>query len=230
MYHYCIDARCCSDSRYRGNLPLRGFSSCRGVARPCQTTLFARIELRSGSRSPPLGTMLDMKFLIQGMVAWGPRLFNNSLFDSETRPSSAPSYTLPPLASAFLLLLFFFSCSRLVLKASASIMTTSPTPDISSLSLSTQPSLQRLNDTHDYDGRQQYQFSTSPPISAQSLYNPLNISPSPLKIKPVRGGLPTVRLSPLNYPHSPNLTFTLAAMARQRDRPRKPSPFAQQQF
>lgn len=108
MYHYCIDARCCSDSRYRGNLPLRGFSSCRGVARPCQTTLFARIELRSGSRSPPLGTMLDMKFLIQGMVAWGPRLFNNSLFDSETRPSSAPSYTLPPLASAFLLLLFFF--------------------------------------------------------------------------------------------------------------------------
>ncbi|KAG8217221.1 hypothetical protein J3R82DRAFT_5307 [Butyriboletus roseoflavus] len=76
-------------------------------------------------------------------------------------------------------------------------MTNSPTPDMSSLSLNTQPSQQRLNDTYDYDGsasgngRQQYHFTTSPPISAQSLYNPLNMSPSPLKMKPLRGGLPT---------------------------------------
>lgn len=79
-----------------------------------------------------------------------------------------------------------------------SIMTSSPTPDI----FNTQPSQQRLNDTYDYDGsaqgngRQQYQFITSPPISAQSPYNPLNMNPSPLKMKPLRGGLPTVRLSP----------------------------------
>lgn len=77
-------------------------------------------------------------------------------------------------------------------------MTSSPTPDMSSLSLNTQPSQQRLNDTYDYDGsasgngRQHYQFVTSPPISAQSPYNPLNMSPSPLKIKPLRGALPTV--------------------------------------
>ena len=77
-------------------------------------------------------------------------------------------------------------------------MTTSPTPDISSLSLNTQHPQQRLNDTYDYDGPasgngRQYQFS-SPPISAQSLYNPLNMTPSPLKMKPARGGLPTVRI------------------------------------
>lgn len=76
-------------------------------------------------------------------------------------------------------------------------MTSSPTPDI----FSTQPSQQRLNDTYDYDGsapgngRQQYQFTTSPPISAQSPYSPLNMNPSPLKMKPLRGSLPTVRLS-----------------------------------
>ncbi|KAF8431795.1 hypothetical protein L210DRAFT_3415237 [Boletus edulis BED1] len=91
-------------------------------------------------------------------------------------------------------------------------MTTSPTPDMSSLSLSSQ---QRLNDTHDYDGsapgngRPQYQFTTSPPISAQPHYNPLHMSPSPLKIKPVRGGLPTQWLDnsatvPENRPLSPN--------------------------
>lgn len=88
-------------------------------------------------------------------------------------------------------------------------MTTSPTPDMSTLSLNTQ---QRLNDIHDYDGsappsaRQQYQFSTSPPISAQSHYNPLNVSPSPLRIKPPRSGLPTVRLSP-PLPLSSSLTL-----------------------
>ncbi|KAH0830283.1 hypothetical protein J3R83DRAFT_1648 [Lanmaoa asiatica] len=94
-------------------------------------------------------------------------------------------------------------------------MTSSPTPDISSLSLNTQPSQQRLNDPYDYDGsalgngRQQYQFTTSPPISAQSPYNPLNMSPSPLKMKPLRGGLPTQWLDnsaivPENRPLSPN--------------------------
>lgn len=85
-------------------------------------------------------------------------------------------------------------------------MTTSPTPDLAALSLNTQ---QRLNDSYDYDGpvsangRQQYQFT---PISAQSPYNPLNMTPSPLKVKPTRGGLPSVcistasRLSALTLP------------------------------
>ncbi|KIJ17086.1 hypothetical protein PAXINDRAFT_167887 [Paxillus involutus ATCC 200175] len=93
-------------------------------------------------------------------------------------------------------------------------MTSSPAPDISSLSLSSHPS-QRLHDNYDYEGsgigngRQHYQFATSPPISAQSQYNPLNMSPSPLKIKSVRGGLPTQWLdnsvvSPENRPLSPN--------------------------
>ena len=81
-------------------------------------------------------------------------------------------------------------------------MTSSPTPDIA---------LNTPHDTNDYDGlaqitaRQQYQFSTSPPITAQSPYNPLNMAPSPLKIKPTRGGLPTVRLSlllSLHFIHS----------------------------
>ncbi|KIK95861.1 hypothetical protein PAXRUDRAFT_11193 [Paxillus rubicundulus Ve08.2h10] len=93
-------------------------------------------------------------------------------------------------------------------------MTSSPAPDISSLSLSSHPS-QRLNDSYDYEGpgigngRQHYQFATSPPIPAHSQYNPLNMSPSPLKIKPARGGLPTQWLdnpvvSPENRPLSPN--------------------------
>ncbi|KAG9318148.1 hypothetical protein JVU11DRAFT_221 [Chiua virens] len=93
-------------------------------------------------------------------------------------------------------------------------MTSSPTPDISALSLNTQPSQQRLNDSYDYDGlanpngRHQLQF-TSPPISASSLYNPLGIAPSPLKMKPVRSGLPTQWLDnsvtiPENRSLSPN--------------------------
>jgi hypothetical protein len=77
---------------------------------------------------------------------------------------------------------------------------TSP-PDISTLSLSSQPSQQRLHDTYDYEGnssgngRSQYHFSTSPPVPAQSQYNQLGMAQSPLKNKPLRGGLPTVRIS-----------------------------------
>ncbi|KAA1474842.1 hypothetical protein DENSPDRAFT_391062 [Dentipellis sp. KUC8613] len=73
----------------------------------------------------------------------------------------------------------------------------SPTPDIGSLSLSSQPSQQRLHDTYDYDGngsgngRPQYHFQTSPSIPGQSQYNPLSMSQSPLKNKPARGGLPS---------------------------------------
>ncbi|KAF9070404.1 hypothetical protein BDP27DRAFT_1220767 [Rhodocollybia butyracea] len=69
-------------------------------------------------------------------------------------------------------------------------MTSSP-PDISSLSLSQQ----RLHDSYDYEGssgnRPQYHFATSPGIPIQSQYNPLTTGQSPLKNKPVRGGLPT---------------------------------------
>ncbi|KAI0048227.1 hypothetical protein FA95DRAFT_1491329 [Auriscalpium vulgare] len=70
--------------------------------------------------------------------------------------------------------------------------TSSSPPDIAALSLSSQPSHQRLHDNYDYDGsnggngRPQYHFSTSPPV-----YNPLAMSQSPLKSKPVRGGLPS---------------------------------------
>lgn len=71
-------------------------------------------------------------------------------------------------------------------------------PDMSSLSLSSRPDQQRLHDNYDYEGnnsgngRPQYHFSTSPPISAPSQYNPLGMSQTPLK-KPLRSGLPTVR-------------------------------------
>lgn len=75
------------------------------------------------------------------------------------------------------------------------IMTSSP-PDISSLSLSSHPSQQRLNDSYDYEGntnaRPQYHFATSPGIHSQSSYNPLGLNQSPLKNKPIRGALPTV--------------------------------------
>lgn len=79
-------------------------------------------------------------------------------------------------------------------------MTSSP-PDISTLSLNSRPSQQRLHDIYDYEGnisgngngRPQYHFSTSPPVPAQSQYNQLGMSQSPLKSKPIRGGLPTVR-------------------------------------
>ncbi|KAI0085436.1 hypothetical protein BDY19DRAFT_996784 [Irpex rosettiformis] len=75
---------------------------------------------------------------------------------------------------------------------------TSPTPDISTLSLSSRPSQQRLHEAYDYEGtasgngRSPYHFSTSPPIPAQSQYNPLGgLSQSPLKNKTLRGGLPS---------------------------------------
>jgi len=76
----------------------------------------------------------------------------------------------------------------------------SSTPDIASLSLSSKPSQQRIHDSYDYEGnggnggaRSQYHYSTSPPIPAQSQYNPLTLNQSPLKNKTLRGGLPSVR-------------------------------------
>ncbi|EIW85354.1 hypothetical protein CONPUDRAFT_118133 [Coniophora puteana RWD-64-598 SS2] len=69
----------------------------------------------------------------------------------------------------------------------------SPTPDLSALSLNAQ----RIHDTHDYDAQQaatarqqQYHFSPSPPLQSHS-YSPMGISPSPLKMKPARSGLPS---------------------------------------
>ncbi|KZT03549.1 uncharacterized protein LAESUDRAFT_704560 [Laetiporus sulphureus 93-53] len=77
-------------------------------------------------------------------------------------------------------------------------MTSSSTPDISSLSLSSQPSQQRLHDTYEYEGsasgngKTPYHYSTSPPVPAQSQYNPLAVGQNPLKSRPVlRGGLPS---------------------------------------
>ncbi|PCH38708.1 hypothetical protein WOLCODRAFT_161766 [Wolfiporia cocos MD-104 SS10] len=72
----------------------------------------------------------------------------------------------------------------------------SSTPDISALSLTSQPSQQRLHDTYEYEGggngKSPYHYSTSPAIPAQSQYNPLGMGQSPLKNRPVlRGGLPS---------------------------------------
>ena len=74
----------------------------------------------------------------------------------------------------------------------------SSTPDIASLSLSSKQS--HIHDSYDYEGnggnggaRSQYHYSTSPPIPAQSQYNPLTLNQSPLKNKTMRGGLPSVR-------------------------------------
>lgn len=75
-------------------------------------------------------------------------------------------------------------------------MSSSP-PDISSLSISSRPSQQRLHDTYDYEGssaaRSQFHFATSPGIQ-HSPYSPLSASMnhSPLKNKPARSALPTV--------------------------------------
>lgn len=85
-------------------------------------------------------------------------------------------------------------------------MTSSPTPDIGSLSLN--PQSQRLHDNYDYDNRQQYQFSANQQLSGQ--FNPLGgMTPSPLKMKPARAGLPTQWLDnsmviPDNRPLSPH--------------------------
>ncbi|KAG6879044.1 hypothetical protein C0992_005669 [Termitomyces sp. T32_za158] len=82
-------------------------------------------------------------------------------------------------------------------------MASSP-PDISSLSLSSHPSQQRLNDSYDYEGnsnaRSQYHFATSPGIHSQSSYNPLGLNQSPLKNKPIRSALPTQWLDHNNNP------------------------------
>ena len=73
----------------------------------------------------------------------------------------------------------------------------SSTPDIASLSLSSRPSQQYDYDYEGNDGdggaRSQYHYSTSPPIPAQSQYNPLTLGQSPLKNKTIRAGLPSVR-------------------------------------
>jgi len=77
----------------------------------------------------------------------------------------------------------------------------SPTPDIASLSLSSQSSHQRMHDTYDFDGtgtgngRPQYHYATSPPAPpSQSPFLPLSMNQSPLKSKTSRAGLPSVRL------------------------------------
>ncbi|TCD68238.1 hypothetical protein EIP91_011307 [Steccherinum ochraceum] len=89
----------------------------------------------------------------------------------------------------------------------------SSTPDIASLSLSSKPSQQRLHDTYDYEGsgsgngRSPYHYQTSPPIPAQSQYNPLSLSQSPLKNKPARGGLPSQWLdNPVGIPDNRSLS------------------------
>ncbi|TFL07580.1 hypothetical protein BDV98DRAFT_558097 [Pterulicium gracile] len=72
-------------------------------------------------------------------------------------------------------------------------MSSSP-PDISSLCLSSQSNHQRIHDIYDYEQNQNprpsYHFQTSPPVPAQSQYNPLNLANSPAK-KPARAALPT---------------------------------------
>lgn len=109
---------------------------------------------------------------------------------------------------------YFFFCSRIFFTVtnkqstiihpypcSPSIVMTSssPTPDIASLSLSSQPTHQRLHDTYDFDGtginvRPPYHFATSPPVpSSQSPFHPLSMNQSPLKTKTSRAGLPSVR-------------------------------------
>ena len=96
-------------------------------------------------------------------------------------------------------------------------MSNSP-PDISSLSLSSRPSQQRLHDTYDYDAnsvnRSQFHFATSQGLP-QSPYNPLtSINQSPIKNKPVRSAIPTVRfffliLLPFSPPSFSNGSTTL---------------------
>ena len=91
----------------------------------------------------------------------------------------------------------------------------SSTPDIAAqvatLSLGSQPNQQRLHDTYDFDGitggngRTPYHYSTSPPIPAQSQYNPLGMDQSPLKNKPSRAALPSVSPASLPACHSRSL-------------------------
>ncbi|KAI0282149.1 hypothetical protein BGY98DRAFT_912678 [Russula aff. rugulosa BPL654] len=88
----------------------------------------------------------------------------------------------------------------------------SPTPDIGSLSLSSQ-SHQRLHDTYDFDGtgtgngRPQYHYATSPPAPpSQSPFLPLSMNQSPLKNKPSRAGLPSQWLDGATYPDNRSLS------------------------
>ncbi|EPT05405.1 hypothetical protein FOMPIDRAFT_1155185 [Fomitopsis schrenkii] len=90
---------------------------------------------------------------------------------------------------------------------------TSSTPDISNLSLSSKPSQQRLHESYDYEGnsggngKNPYHFQTSPPIPAQSQYNPLGVGQSPLKNRPVlRGGLPSQWLDNANISDNRSLS------------------------
>ncbi|KAH9946345.1 uncharacterized protein BXZ73DRAFT_37556 [Epithele typhae] len=96
-------------------------------------------------------------------------------------------------------------------------MTTSSTPDIASqvatLSIGSQPSQQRLHDTYDFEGngggngRNPYHYSTSPPIPAQSQYNPLGMNQSPLKNKASRAALPSQWLdNPASMPDNRSLS------------------------
>ncbi|KAF9052773.1 hypothetical protein BJ165DRAFT_1413179 [Panaeolus papilionaceus] len=88
-------------------------------------------------------------------------------------------------------------------------MSSSP-PDISSLTLNSRPSQQRLHDTYDYEGNntslnRQYHFATTQALQ-QSPYNPLStLSQSPLK-KQVRSGLPTQWLDNTNTPDNRSLS------------------------
>lgn len=77
------------------------------------------------------------------------------------------------------------------------IMTTPP--DMSSLRLhdSSYDSYEASNSA----SRPQYHFATSPGIPVPSQYNPLTVGQSPLKAKPARNPLPTVR-SPRFFPRS----------------------------
>ncbi|KAF8519312.1 hypothetical protein BU17DRAFT_75912 [Hysterangium stoloniferum] len=73
-------------------------------------------------------------------------------------------------------------------------MTSSSTPDISSLTLSPQRSQQRPNENYEtYDGRNPYHYQTSPPIipGGQNPFNTTQATPSPLKNKGARAGLPS---------------------------------------
>ncbi|KDR81380.1 hypothetical protein GALMADRAFT_134825 [Galerina marginata CBS 339.88] len=64
-------------------------------------------------------------------------------------------------------------------------------PDISSLTLNSRASHQRLHDAYDYEGRSQFHYATTQGLP-QSPYNPLSsIAQSPLKNKPLRSALPT---------------------------------------
>jgi hypothetical protein len=103
--------------------------------------------------------------------------------------------TLPP-HGALLYIYSSFSLPHIYILSVVRIMTSSsPTPDIASLSLSSQSTHQRLHDTYDFDGTgnvRQYHYATSPPAPpSQSPFLPLSMNQSPLKSKTARAGLPS---------------------------------------